>query len=454
MNQDDTIAAIATAPGEAGLCVIRVSGPDCFRIADDIFRCPAPPPSQRPGSTFVHGRVVHNDTVLDDALLLIMRTPHSYTGDDTVEIQGHGGSASSRRLLRCVLDHGARLAEPGEFTKRAFLNGRLDLTQAEAVLDLIRAKTDLAADSAIEQLEGRIKSTITTIYDFIVSVAADLEATMDFPEDELPAPVVEDIIARLAAGVRDLSGLYSTWEQGHKLRDGVLVVISGKPNVGKSTLLNDLLGIDRAIVSHIPGTTRDTIEENLLLDGFTVRLVDTAGLRETYDHIEGEGIRRSRDWLNRAQIQIYVVDASRELDEYDQRHIASLSAESALIVLNKCDLGVRATLPRADTPSVAISLKSGNAGAVKAALAKLISGSPTNQAIGHATISLRHRGLVQTALTETNEAVAIVRSRGEAWGMLASEHLRGALESLGMITGRVYNDDLLDSIFSRFCIGK
>ncbi len=276
---NDTIAAISTAAGEGGISVIRISGPDTYRIADDIFAGSGPPPSRREPFTFAYGHVTDvGGRMIDEVLMLFMRAPRSYTREDMVEIHGHGGGIQSRQLLRRVLEAGARSAEPGEFTRRAFLHGRIDLTQAEAVLDLIRARSDRAAGAAIDQLGGFITKRVTNIYDNAMSVAGDLEATMDFPEDELPEAVMADIRQRLDGVDRDMAELLSTWGEGRVLREGVLAVIAGKPNVGKSTLLNALLGSERAIVSDVPGTTRDHIEEVWILDGIPIRLVDTAGL--------------------------------------------------------------------------------------------------------------------------------------------------------------------------------
>ena len=282
---------------------------------------------------------------LDEVLLLIMRSPQSYTAEDVIELQGHGGNVAAKRILRRALDAGARMAEPGEFTKRAFINGRIDLLQAEAVLDLVHAGSDRAAAAAIEQLEGKLSCSFNEIYDSLVSVAADLEATLDFPDDELPESTMPELSRRLNdSRILRIGNLISTWDEGHILREGALVVISGKPNVGKSTMMNTLLGRDRAIVSQIPGTTRDTIEERYVLDGIPLRLVDTAGLRETQCEIEQEGVRRARAQLQKADLHLYLVDASTPLDDDDRDHLAALKSEKCVVVLNKSDLG-RVVLP-------------------------------------------------------------------------------------------------------------
>jgi len=451
----DTIAAIATAPGAAGVSIVRVSGPLAFTVADRVFRCPGKVPSQRDAGTFVYGSVVQGPDFIDDALLLVMRAPHSYTGEDVVEIQGHGGQVVAKRVLRAVLDAGARMAEPGEFTKRAFLNGRIDLVQAEAVLDLIQARSDRAATAAAEQLQGRLSAKFNTLYDEIMSVAANIEATLDFPEDELPPAVMPELTTRLGAARAHMNELIATWDEGHLLRDGAIVVISGKPNVGKSTLLNTLLGTDRAIVSHIPGTTRDVIEEGVVMDGILVRLVDTAGLRETDCAIEQEGIRRTHTHISKADLQVFMVDASTWPDREDEERLATLSPDETLVVVNKIDVANREfALPAPHRP-VRVSLKTGHGiDELKRAMVTKLCGGHRRESVQHAVISERHRTLLLEAQSEVDAAFDLMQSGRDDVVSLATARLRTALERIGLVTGRVYEDELLDSIFSRFCIGK
>ncbi len=450
----DTIAAIATAPGEAGIAIVRVSGGDAMRIADAVFRCPPPLPSRRVTHTFVHGRVRGEAGEVDEGLLLIMRAPRSFTGEDTVEIQGHGGSVSAGRILRRVIEAGARLAEPGEFTRRAFLNGRLDLTQAEAVQDLIRARSDRAADAALEQLEGRLGRRVHALYDAVRDVAADVEASLDFPEDELPEQVLPELRARLAEARGRLRDLLATAGEGRLLREGARVVIAGRPNAGKSTLLNALLGMDRAIVSPHPGTTRDTIEEQLVLAGLPVRLVDTAGLREADCEVERSGIMRSMNEIRRADACLYVVDGTRPPEEADKVHLRATAVAKTLIVSNKMDLG--GTWP-AEVFGYSVVTVSATTGQGLDDLKRLLGSCLVNIDGGapppHAVIAERHRGLLQAADTAIAEAEEGLRAAGGRVD-LAAGALRDALEQLGRITGRVYDVELLDAIFSRFCIGK
>ena len=455
-NFDDTIAAIATAPGEGGVAIVRVSGPDALRIADNVFRGPLPKPSQRSTHTIVHGHVADtNEKNLDEVVLLIMLNPQSFTAEDVIEFQGHGGNVAAKRVLRRVLDAGARMAEPGEFTKRAFINGRIDLVQAEAVLDLVHAGSDRAAAAAVEQLEGKLSQSFNAIYDSLVDVAADLEATLDFSEEELPTETMPEISRRLTDMNLSIGNLISTWDEGHILREGALVVISGRPNVGKSTMMNSLLGRDRAIVSQIPGTTRDTIEERYVLEGIPLRLVDTAGLRETQCEIEQEGVRRARAQLQKADLHLYLVDASKALDDDDRDHLAALKSEKCVVVLNKSDLG-RVVLPE-HVQGMAVVSASLITGAglddVRREIVKKLTSGITLSVQPHASISERHRRLLVDAQAEVQEALNLINHQSSDI-VLAADRLRDALEHLGMVTGKVYHDELLTSIFSRFCIGK
>ena len=384
-----------------------------------------------------------------------MRSPQSYTAEDVIEFQGHGGNIAAKRILRRVLSVGARLAEPGEFTKRAFLNGRIDLVQAEAVLDLVHAGSDRAAMAAVEQLEGKLSKKFNDVYDSLVNIAADLEATLDFPEDELPTSTMPELESRLNEVHRQIAHLISTWDEGHILREGALVVISGKPNVGKSTMMNALLGRDRTIVSHIPGTTRDTIEERLVLEGIPLRLVDTAGLRETECEIEQEGVRRARAHIQKADLHLYLIDASQPLDKDDFDQLAELKSEKCIVVLNKTDLG-NAVRPEqiSNMTTVRTSLVKGDGvDKVRLLIAEKISNGINTSVPPHATISERHRKLLVDAQSEIEEAFSLFKEKSDHVVLIA-DRIRDAIELIGMVTGKVYHDELLASIFSRFCIGK
>jgi len=457
MTKSDTIAAIATAPGEAGIAIVRVSGPEAYRIADEVFHGRGVPPSKRPPFTMAYGSIVDREGQrIDDVLILFMRAPRSYTGEDQVEIHGHGGSISCQRILRRVLEAGARLARPGEFTQRAFLNGRMDLVQAEAVLDLIKARSERAAKAAVEQLAGSISLSLSTIYDETIATHADLEATLDFPEDELPEAVMDDIRRRLGEIRGRVDGLLATWSDGRLLREGALIVIAGRPNVGKSTLLNALLGQNRAIVSATPGTTRDTIEEGYVLNGIPLRLVDTAGLRETDDAIEQEGIRRSRDHLTKADGMLYLIDATTGVTDDDQNQLKHLDPAKTVVVWNKIDLTqTRLSVGIESINEVYVSLVTPPyASPVRDAIADLLHDSYHQGADQQAVISERHRQILLTFRGQLDAAIGRVETRRDDQVALASTHLRDGLEALGEATGRVYHEELLNTIFSRFCIGK
>jgi tRNA modification GTPase len=452
----ETVAAVATAPGPAGIAIVRLSGPDAWAIAARVAQPPQPLPDWAAAvGRALHVRFAHphSGETLDDGLLLVFRAPRSYTGEDVVELQGHGGSVASRRLLEAVLAAGARPAPPGEFTRRAFLNGRLDLTQAEAVLDLIQARTDRAAQAARAQLDGRLGAEIRAHYATLAAIAADIEALLDFSEEEVPDGFLQEADARLARLLEPLQALIGSWHAGHLLREGALVVISGRPNVGKSSLLNALLGRDRAIVSEQPGTTRDSIEESLVLERFLVRLVDTAGLRETACAIEAEGVARAGALVEQADLNLHLLDGSRALDAEDGRQLARLSPTRTLLAVNKSDLPPRLDREALDGwQAVSISARAGHGlAALREALAGRL-GLPGAVATG-AEVAARHREELERAAEAISEARRLLG--GAADGLvLAAQRLRTAALALARITGSVWSKDLLDAVFSRFCVGK
>lgn len=450
----DTIAAIATAPGDGAISIVRLSGPDSLKIADRIFVGKGSPPSQRPGQTFLHGTIRDAEGLVDEVILLIYRAPASYTREDAVEIQGHGGTMAVRRILRAVLAAGARMAAPGEFTQRAFLNGRIDLLQAEAVLDLIRSRTDRSASAALEQMQGRLSQDFNRIYDALLDIAGQLEATLDFSEDELPESVTTSIIRNIRLAEDDFRRLLATWDEGHLLREGATVALVGRPNVGKSTLLNALVGKERAIVTPIPGTTRDTINEHIVIDGYPVILTDTAGLRETRCTIEREGIRRAAASIMQSDLVIYIIDGSLPFDVQDEYNLNDIKARHKIVIINKSDKLIKETYSSFATKWSPICVSAlhqkGLAELRKAIIAS--AGVKENQHY-QAVISERHRTLLISAHKDVME-VAQMLSRVSAEPVLAATHLRAAIETLGHVTGRTYYDELLHNIFSRFCIGK
>ena len=454
----ETIAAIATAPGEGAIAIVRLSGPDTFTLADRIFRCSAPAPSQRAPGTFVHGQVVApaSGEVLDDALLLVFHAPHSFTGENSVEIQCHGGAQAARRILDALISAGARQAEPGEFTKRAFLNGKLDLTQAEAVLDLIHARSERAARLATAQLEDVLGLKIRALYDSLLAISADIEAMLDFPDDELPQSVPNELIRRLQGISGEIEALLATWQEGRVLREGARVVIAGAPNVGKSTLLNYLAGRDRAIVSPHPGTTRDTIEESVILHGYPLHLIDTAGLRDAPGEIEQEGIRRTHRALAEADLCVCLLDASRKLSDSEAAFLKAHEPQKLLVLINKTDLGhlIRPeNIPGIDVLEISLKTEPKLSQISEKIIQKVVQ-KPSGSDHGSFAISERHKKSLQIALDDVKSTENLLRTGSEADFLPAATQIRSALEQIGLIFGKHCTEEMLDAIFSRFCVGK
>lgn len=451
----DVIAAIATPPGMGGIAVVRVSGDGCFELVDKIFSCRGAPLRDRPSHGIVHGTVVHaSGEHIDEVLALVFRAPHSYTGEHTVELQGHGGTVPAQRVLSCVLTAGARLADPGEFTKRAFLNGRLDLTQAEAVQELISARSGTAARLALHQLEGSLGRRLSQLFDDMTQTAAHLEVFMDFEEEYDLQDDNKEYIPSLDRVETELQALLDTWSYGQRVRDGLPIVISGAPNVGKSTLFNALLKRDRAIVSPWPGTTRDLIEEEFALDDWTLTLVDTAGLRESDCDIEREGIDRAHKRISQAQWHLYVLDASQPAE--DLSALERLPAEKTIVVLNKSDLGQALTadnFPIFSCISTSLQTGYGIPELIQQLKLKLKSEELETGETDFA-ISDRHRSGLLEAAKHLKAARAILNKATPGCEALAASDIRTACRAVGHITGNVFEQELLDKVFSSFCIGK
>jgi tRNA modification GTPase len=458
MYTDDTITAIATPPGPGGIGIIRVSGPLAARILAALFVR-----SHERGDwishRLYHGRIVAPDsTVADEALAVLMRAPRSFTGDDVVELHCHGSPVGLRRVLACVLSEGARLAEPGEFTKRAFLNGRIDLTQAEAVIDLVRARTTAAAALAAEQLSGRLADYFSDLRNRVIRLKALLEAQIDFSEEDFDVGV-DELLATVDACLVPIGALLDTYQHGKLLRDGVRVAIIGKPNVGKSSLLNALLGEERAIVTPIAGTTRDAIDEPVDFDGVPVVLSDTAGLRDTNEAetVERIGMQRTASRISAAQLLLTVLDASQPLDGQDEGVLQAHAGVMQVIVLNKIDL------PRATTegevrklangqPIVPVSAKehTGLAELRRVVLAQISGGAapPSVPVLSN----LRH---VDT-LTKARDSLRLARESivTRCPSDLVAVDVQDAIDHIGSVTGVITSEAILDRIFSEFCVGK
>lgn len=451
----DTIAAIATPLGEGGLAVIRISGTQALTIADQVFQ-PAGNSSVKPSLALTHtiqyGHVVRNGRRVDEVLVAVMRAPRTLTREDVVEITCHGGLLPAKLVLDAVLASGARMAAPGEFTKRAFLNGRLDLAQAEAVIDLIHARTELALSAANEQLAGHLSRRIETLRDDLVTTLAHVEAHIDFPDEDIAPHTKDELLARLDRAVELMDELLRTADEGQLLRRGIRAAIVGRPNVGKSSLLNQLLGHDRAIVSPIAGTTRDTIEETANVRGIPVVFVDTAGLREAGDVIEEEGIRRSRVTLERAELILHVLDASELLSPEDERYLAEFGSKKRLLVRNKVDLPSKLELPT-DLIAVDVCCLSGRGlEDLKGAIKNLVWAGEIRAEMVQVMINSRHQDALSRARIATRRAIEALRENLTL--ELAAMDLRIAMNAVGEVVGKTTNDDLLDSIFSQFCLGK
>lgn len=453
MYLDDTIAAIATPLGEGGLAVLRISGADALPLADKIF---VPAGKNRPSTARTHtihfGKIVRDGKTLDEVLLAVMRAPRTFTREDVVEISCHGGILPAKLVLDAILENGARLAEPGEFTRRAFLNGRIDLAQAEAVADLIHSRTELALAAANEQLAGKLSQRINQLRDDLLHTLAHVEAHIDFPDEDIAPDTKAQLLKRLEDGVVFIAELLRTANEGQILRRGIRAAIIGQPNTGKSSLLNQLLGHDRAIVSPIPGTTRDTIEETANIRGLPVVFIDTAGLREAQDEIEIEGIRRSRQSFAQAELILHVLDAGQSLTQEDEKYFAEFAGKKRILVRNKTDLPVKCELP-ANLSATDISCVTGHGiESLKDAIKETIWSGEVKAEMLQVMINSRHQDALNRARAAALRSIEALRSNATL--ELVALDLRIAVAAVGEIVGKTTTEDLLDSIFGQFCIGK
>ena len=445
----DTIAAISTALGEAAISVVRVSGPQALTVAARVFRAGKPLSNLKARQAYLVSALDSEGETLDQGLFLLFRGPASYTGEDVVEFHGHGGLLVTQKLLESLLSAGARSAEPGEFTQRAFLNGKMDLTQAEAVMDLIHAQSTLALKAAHEQLGGAIGKEAAALREELLPVLAHVEAYIDFPEEDISPDTGAILVAKMDLVLERTRRLIDTSEQGRILRHGARTVICGEPNVGKSSLLNLLLGFERAIVSPTAGTTRDTIEEIIQVHGIPLRLVDTAGLRASLDDIERVGIERTQREVERADLILEVVDGSQP-PANAQRVILPPEAESRrILILNKADQGVHPDWPE----GVALScLNNTGVETLRDAIRTVIMRAGSLQADHPIAINARHKTCFERIVLQVQAARAALLE-GTAPEYVALD-LREALQSLGEVVGVVDVEQILDVIFSSFCIGK
>lgn len=462
MYTEDTIAAIATPLGIGGVGIIRVSGTRCFEIVSTLFQAKGTVPlEKRPNRTIQYGHIIDpqkDNEVLDEVLLLIMRGPQSFTAEDVIEIQCHGGIVVVREILKVLLRQGARLAEPGEFTKRAFLNGRIDLTQAEAIIDIIEAKSEQSLSVAVKQLDGTLAQLIRTIREDLIALIAHLEVAIDYPEEDIEELTMEETAAKLKPILVQIDNLLATANRGRLLRDGIVTAIVGRPNAGKSSLMNALLRENRAIVTDVPGTTRDSIEEAITIEGIPVRLIDTAGIRETEDIVEKIGVDRAKEYLESAQIVICVIDASKPLTADEEAMLRHTSGKNTLVFLNKADKGSVVTEAMVNTYGTftvvaAISAAKGEGMDVLAKVVKeLVYGGAVQNESTALLSNVRHITLMEQAKSQLHTSLETIEA-GLPVDFVVTD-MREAWERLGDITGDSLRESMVDELFSRFCLGK
>lgn len=459
MFQKDTIAAIATGMTNAGIGIIRISGTEAIAIADSVFcaRNPDKTLKDTPGYSALFGNICDGDCVLDEVICLVMRTPNSYTTEDVVEIQCHGGAIILQSILELLIRSGARAAEPGEFTKRAFLGGRIDITQAESVMDMIHAKNKLAAQSSVVQLQGKLSAKIRELREMILSHIAYIESALDDPENYSLEGYSESLKVQVQETICQVEELLSTAEEGKMIKEGIRTVILGKPNAGKSSLLNCLLGEERAIVTDVAGTTRDTLEEDAVIRGIPLKIIDTAGIRQTVDIVEKMGVDKARKSVENADLILYVVDGTRELDEDDAQIMGLLENQRVIITVNKTDVeqivDKQCITSKIDAPIVEISAKTGDGmNQLYDCLKTMFFHGKLSMNDEVYITNIRHK----QALMETRNSLQQVLNSIEQQMPedFLSIDLMAAYEQLGYILGEALEDNLADEIFSKFCMGK
>lgn len=456
---EDTIAAVATAYGEGGIGIIRISGEEALPILQGIFEFHGDTDTFT-SRRMTYGKIIDKEKnqIIDEVLAVYMKGPKTYTAEDVVEINCHGSMVSLRKTLALVLRKGARLAEPGEFTKRAFLNGRLDLSQAEAVIDMIRAKTDKSFDVAVSQLEGRLSLKVEEIRQKLLDLLVDITVNIDYPDEDIEEMTYEKLEESIVETQDMIEKLLETSSTGKMIREGIKIAIVGKPNVGKSSLMNGLLKETRAIVTDIPGTTRDTIEEVLSIRNIPVYLVDTAGIRETSDKVEKMGIEKSKEAFNQADFILFLLDGSRSLEEEDLQIMEFLKERKCLVLINKRDLGeaisieeISAKLPASQVIEASL-LKGQGITEIEDAVEDLVYGGEMVQKESMMVNNVRHIELLQQAVKSLTDALHMSERR-EALDFIEVD-VKNAYERLGEIIGETVSDDIINEVFARFCLGK
>lgn len=452
----DTIAAISTPKGEGGIGIIRISGDKSFEILDKIFK-PKNPNKDLGFYQFNYGFIYDGEKVIDESMIVRMKAPKTYTCEDVVEINCHGGQFVTQKVLELVLKNGARHAEQGEFTKRAFMNGRIDLSQAEAVMDLIQGKTEKSISLSLDQLRGDLRDKINSFKKALLDITAHVNVVLDYPEEGIDDPLPVELRDNLEAVYEEATRLIESYDKGKKIKEGIKTVIVGKPNVGKSTLLNSLLREERAIVTHVAGTTRDVIEEVINIKGIPLVLVDTAGIRQTDDIVENIGVEKSKEFIEKADLVLLVLDASRELEDEDREVINQINEnhKKVIVLLNKIDLERKIDLDEYNFENIVEISAQKNVGIedMEEKIYSFIVDEKVEDSSEKLIITnVRHK----TALEKTKDAI---RNIFETIDMglpmdLISVDLKEALDSLSEITGEISSEDILDHVFGNFCVGK
>lgn len=457
---DDIIAAISTPPGSGGIGIVRMSGAGCIALADTVFRGKKKL-VDKASHTLSYGTIIDpsDGTVIDEVLASVMKAPHTYTKEDIVEINCHGGYYVTQRVLQALLYAGARMAEPGEFTKRGFLNGRIDLTQAEAVIDVIQAKTELSRKAAMGQLEGRLKTEVRTLRSQIIDMIASIEAVIDYPDYDIEEETYDSMEKGVKEILSHIQHLLASAERGKIVREGLQTVIVGKPNVGKSSLLNWFLEEERAIVTNIPGTTRDTVEEMINIDGIPVKIVDTAGIRETGDVVERLGVEKSKTYAQNADLVLMMLDSSRPLEDEDKDILSFIQDKHSIILLNKSDLTPKLSIeelstfvPKEQIISVSVRENTGFDVLIET-IKKMFFREQLMQGQDELLLgNTRHQNALyqaQLAMEHCLETIAMRMPED-----FISLDLQDASSALGEITGDVADEEIIDRIFTKFCLGK
>ena len=473
-NYEATIAAVSTAVSNAGIGIVRMSGPEAFAIADRVYKGKKEKRlSSQKSHTIHYGYIMDGEFMIDEVLVMLMRGPHSYTGEDTVEINCHGGVYVVKRILELLISRGARPAEPGEFTKRAFLNGRIDLSQAEAVGDLIVSQNQYALRNSVSQLRGNIRDKITGIREQIIYHTAFIETALDDPE-HISVDGYGDKLREIVENLRkEIQKLIDTYDSGRIMKEGIQTVILGRPNAGKSSLMNVLLGEDRAIVTDIAGTTRDILEEHINLEGISLNIVDTAGIRQTQDVVEQIGVERARSYADQADLIIYVIDASMPLDESDHEILRLIEGKTSIILLNKSDLDMVVTEADVERTYFASNPSIENVKEIKKFTIPVISISVTEKnGINLLKETLKLMFFEGNLAFNDEIYITNIRQKTALWDAFSSLEkvidsieagmpedfysidLMDAYEALGRITGETMGEDLVNEIFSKFCMGK